>query len=135
MAWDGMAWGGMDRVSSGPVPRFFHSGAGLVSCSPRFSPGGEVAAGSEPQPVVVVPRWEAPGSPGGEKVGGESRLLSALPAPPGASGAGGVLTPRAGRPPLWSCCLSSWKGCGEQKRSWRVLDCKHKAPRPAQVQV
>ncbi|XP_038042225.2 disintegrin and metalloproteinase domain-containing protein 19 [Anas platyrhynchos] len=28
---------------------------------------GEVAAGSEPQPVVVVPRWEALGSPGGEK--------------------------------------------------------------------
>lgn len=47
-----------------------------------------MAAGSEPQPVVVVPRWEALGSPGGEKVGGESRLLSALPAPPGASGGG-----------------------------------------------
>lgn len=49
-------------------------GAGAGSGAPRDPP----AAGAEPQPEVVEPRWAAPGSPGGQQVGRARRLVPVL---------------------------------------------------------
>lgn len=51
-------------------------GIGVVSGSSCVSPAvGAVAAGAEPQPEVVEPRWAAPGSPASQKVGRAQRFI------------------------------------------------------------
>lgn len=69
-------------------------GAGAGSGAPRDPP----AAGAEPQPEVVEPRWAAPGSPGGQKVGRARRRISVLfPTSASFAGRGDGTMPRSAR--------------------------------------
>lgn len=53
-------------------------GVEVLSGSSCISPAGGVAAGAEPQPGVVVPRWAALGTPSSHKVGSARRFIYIL---------------------------------------------------------
>lgn len=53
-------------------------GVGVLSGSSCVSPAAGVAAGAEPQPGVVVPRWAALGTPSSHKVGRARRFICIL---------------------------------------------------------